>query len=126
MTNPIHDELYQLNVKLLNSIDQQNWDIYKELCAENFTAFEPEAGGHLIEGLPFHYFYFEKPSSNQRKQSTISSFKARVYDSIAIVTYTRLTQTETAEGELLSGESQETRVWHQQNKKWIHVHFHRS
>lgn len=125
-TNPIHEELYNLNKDLLDSIDQQNWPRYEELCAENLTAFEPEAFGHLVEGLPFHYFYFEKPSGNQRKQSTISAFKVRIYDSIAVVTFTRLTQIESASGELSSGESQETRIWHQQNNQWKHIHFHRS
>lgn len=33
----------------------------QELCDGSLTCFEPEAVGHLVEGLPFHKFYFDLP-----------------------------------------------------------------
>lgn len=29
-----------------------------KLVADDVSCFEPEAGGYLVEGLPFHKFYF--------------------------------------------------------------------
>jgi len=31
----------------------------RKVCDPNMTCFEPEAKGHLVEGMEFHKFYFD-------------------------------------------------------------------
>ena len=47
-------ELIQLNQRLLDAIAAGDWATYQELCDPSLTAFEPEACGQLVEGMPFH------------------------------------------------------------------------
>ncbi len=127
MTHTTHDELVSLCQQVLDSIHAQDWDAYAALCHPTLSAFEPEGRGHLIEGLPFHKFYFELEASGRAAQSTISSPKVRMLgDDAAVVTYTRLTQRVQADGSVPTGVAEETRVWQKCDGKWQHVHFHRS
>jgi len=119
-------ELLDLSQQLLDSIDQQDWETYTRLCDASLTAFEPEAVGSLVVGMPFHQFYFEMESSGRAKQSTISSPDVRVMGDCAVVTYIRLTQRISQEGRPQTAASEETRVWQRQDGAWQHVHFHRS
>ena len=57
MTACIEDELLLLSERLLQAIDSKDWETYTQLCDVSLTAYEPEALGQLVEGLPFHYFY---------------------------------------------------------------------
>ena len=52
-------DLLDLNQRLLDSIAEGDWATYCQLCDPGMTAFEPEACGHLVEGLDFHKFYFD-------------------------------------------------------------------
>jgi hypothetical protein len=52
------------NQKLLNAISRCDYQTYRELCAEDLTAFEPESNGMLICGLSFHKYYFDLYSGN--------------------------------------------------------------
>lgn len=45
---------------------------------------------------------------------------------VAVVAYFRLTQVVDADGNPGTRGTEETRVWHRQNGRWKHVHFHRS
>jgi hypothetical protein len=47
----IEKEVLGLTEKLLRSIAEGDWATYEELCAPDMTCFEPEARGHLVEGL---------------------------------------------------------------------------
>ena len=47
------DHLLALTRKLLESIVAGDWKTYTSLVAWDITCFEPEARGHLVEGLPF-------------------------------------------------------------------------
>ena len=85
-------ELISLCQQVLYSIAQQDWEKYAELCDESLSAFEPEGRGHLIEGLPFHNFYFNLEASGLAKQSTISSPNVRIMGDVAVVSYVRLVQ----------------------------------
>ena len=58
MADAIHQELLDLNQRLLDSIARGDWATYEELCDPTLTAFEPEARGQCVEGLAFHRFYF--------------------------------------------------------------------
>ena len=119
-------ELISLCQKVLNSIAQQDWDAYTELCDPSLSAFEPEGRGHLIEGMPFHEFYFGLEASTLAKQSTISSPKVRIMGNVAVVSYVRLVQALQGDGSVQTFAFEETRVWEKQGSAWKHVHFHRS
>ena len=67
----VHDELIQLTEKLLHSISSGDWKTYEQLCDVTLTAFEPEACGHLIEGMEFHRFYFDLKQPNTSHQTTL-------------------------------------------------------
>ena len=123
--NPERSHLLSLSRQLLVAIDTADWETYADLCDENLTAFEPEAAGHLVAGMPFHRFYFELERRSS-PQSTISSPQVRVLDDTAVVTYVRLTQRLDADGTPRTACSEETRIWQKQSGRWQHIHFHRS
>lgn len=122
--------------ELLQSIDIGDYETYKKLCDPMMTAFEPEAQGHLIEGLDFHKFYFDQKIMDFpvsiRSHSEISSPKILLLgDSVGLVTYTRLLQNTVGQGKTIVGAYNETRVWERKTDstgKWVwrNVHFHRS
>lgn len=121
------EQLLQLSSDLLAAIDQGDWDGYCDLCADDLSAFEPEAVGQLVVGMPFHQFYFDRDGSTLRRQSTITSPQVRlVGDSAAVITYVRVVQSESPSGQMVSRGFEETRIWESQNGTWKHVHFHRS
>jgi calcium/calmodulin-dependent protein kinase (CaM kinase) II len=122
-------ELLRLSHQLLEAIDRQDWDTYSELCDPSLTCFEPEAGGHLVAGVDFHRFYFEKRGGGgggaSARQSSISSPSVRLIGDAAVVTYVRLVQIY-SEGRYATTAAEETRIWERQDGAWRHVHFHRS
>ena len=59
MSDTTTSELLQLNQRLLDCIALGDWAAYQELCDPSLTALEPEALGHLVEGMAFHRFYFD-------------------------------------------------------------------
>ena len=121
-------ELLDLSRKLLNSIDTGDWATYASMCDASITCFEPEALGHLVEGLPFHKFYFDLPATATKpaKQSSIASPKVRVIGDSAIVTYVRVVQKLDGHGAPMTAAAMETRIWHKTSVGWKHVHFHRT
>ena len=127
MTSQTETQLIDLCQQLLDSIDQQDWDTYTQLCDPSLSAFEPEGRGYLIEGMPFHRFYFEMEGTGLPKQSTISSAAVRLLaEDVAVVTYVRLIQRVLEDGSAPTTAAEETRIWQKQNGQWRHVHFHRS
>lgn len=126
-SHPVSDEqLLEMTQDLLDSIDNRDWPRYQELCDDTLTAFEPEAVGHLVEGMPFHEFYLAAGPDGAIRQSTISSPHVRQIAPVAVVSYIRLVQLTTPEGHTSTTTMEETRVWHHQESGWKHVHFHRS
>jgi calcium/calmodulin-dependent protein kinase (CaM kinase) II len=126
MIDPVTSELLQLNQRLLESIASADWQSYQDLCDSTLSAFEPEAIGHLVEGMEFHRFYFERGPASKSQNTTMCSPHVRVMDDVAVVAYVRLIQRVTPEGKTVTVGSEETRVWHRQQGRWMHVHFHRS
>lgn len=122
------NELLELSRKLLRSIDSGDWTTYASLCDETITCFEPEALGHLVEGLPFHKFYFDLPGTPTKpaKQSSIASPRVRVMGDSAVVTYVRLVQKLESSGAPVTASAMETRIWTKTSAGWKHVHFHRT
>jgi calcium/calmodulin-dependent protein kinase (CaM kinase) II len=126
MPNYDSDELIDLNRRLLKAVDEQDWSTYTELCDPSLTAFEPEAVGHLVAGMDFHKFYFDRPSDSRALQSNICDASVRFLDEIAIVCYVRLTQRVDERGRTSTAAFEETRIWQNRDGDWKHVHFHRS
>ncbi|MEE2686303.1 MAG: DUF4440 domain-containing protein [Planctomycetota bacterium] len=119
--------LIELSRQLLATIDEGDWEAYSSLCDPTITAFEPEGAGSLVEGMPFHEFYFQGEKGKGRHQSSISSAQVRMLgENVAVVTYVRLVQREDRRGRLSTRAFEETRLWQQQEGNWKHVHFHRS
>ena len=125
--NDVKQELIQLTQRLLDAIAAGDWSTYDELCHSSLTAFEPEARGHLIEGMAFHRFYFDLTSQPGTVNTTISSPHVRlVGDDAAVVSLVRLIQRVDADGQPETVRFEETRVWQRIDGRWQHVHFHRS
>ena len=127
MSNKIIGELLELNQRLLTAISQADWDIYQELCAGDLTCFEPEARGQLVEGLPFHKFYFDLEADRKHSQNTMASPRVRMLGSeAAVIAYVRLVQRLDAADVPQTAAIEETRVWQKIDGRWRHVHFHRA
>ena len=110
------DTILDLTRKLLTSITHGDWDTYKDLCCSSLTCFEPEALGNLVEGLDFHQYYFNLPSSANQVQSTIASPHIRVLGDVDLIAYVRLTQ-KMVDGKPITVAMEETRVWQKKNSK---------
>lgn len=119
-------ELVALTQKLLDSIARGDWATYAELCDPSLTAFEPEAPGQLVAGLDFHRFYFDLGGIRGPHQTTMCSPQVRLMGDVAVVCYARLVQRLGETGVARTVGSTETRVWHRQDGRWRHVHFHRT
>lgn len=120
-------ELIALTQRLLDSIFAADWQTYEELCEPTLSAFEPEARGQLVEGMAFHRFYFDLGKAKTPPQATITSPHVRMLGpDAAVVSYVRLVQKLDEAGKPVTTTCEETRVWHRQDGRWRHVHFHRS
>jgi calcium/calmodulin-dependent protein kinase (CaM kinase) II len=120
-------ELLDLTQQLLGAIAAGDWETYQLLCAGTLTAFEPEARGHLVEGLDFHQYYFSLQRPQHPTNTTIAAPHVRLVGSdAAIVSYIRLVQDVDEMGKPQTSRFEETRVWQKQQGQWRHVHFHRS
>ena len=126
MSDAVKRELLQLNQKLLDSIAEGDWTMYTELCDASLSAFEPEALGHLVEGLEFHQFYFKLSGGHVKPVNSMIDPHVRLIGDAAILAYYRLTQGVDGQGQPFTRGTEETRVWQRKDGKWKHVHFHRS
>ena len=126
MPDPGEEELLDLTQQLLDSIAGGDWETYQELCDPSLSCFEPEARGHLVQGLEFHRYYFDLGSSEGPRTTTMSTPRVRLMGDVAVVAYVRLVQSLNDAGAPVTSHYEETRVWQMQQGKWQHVHFHRS
>jgi len=123
------DHLLALTRKLLESIVAGDWKTYTSLVAYDITCFEPEARGQLVEGLPFHEFYFKLGGAKPAVVPTITLASPNVRllgEDAAVVAYMRMTQKLDDAGRPITALCEETRVWQRIDGAWKHVHFHRS
>jgi calcium/calmodulin-dependent protein kinase (CaM kinase) II len=124
---PSPQEIVALNQRLLEAIAAADWKTYEELCDPELTCFEPEARGHLVQGLAFHRFYFDLGASSAARNTSVASPVVKFCgDDVAVVAYIRLTQKVSDEGQPATTATEETRIWQRQGNRWRHVHFHRS
>ena len=119
-------ELLHLTQRLLDCIARADWPAYQELCDPTLTAFEPEALGQLVEGMPFHQFYFELDGAQGQHHTSLCAPHVRLMGDVAVVSYVRLNQRLRGDGTPYTTAFDETRVWQRQDGRWKHVHFHRS
>ena len=126
MPDPGEEELLDLTQQLLDSIAGGDWETYQELCDPSLSCFEPEARGHLVQGLEFHRYYFDLGSSEGPRTTTMSTPRVRLMGDVAVVAYVRLVQSLNDAGAPVTSHYEETRVWQMQQGQWKHVHFHRS
>ena len=118
--------LRDLSEQLLAAIDRSDWDTYQLLCDPSLSAFEPEALGNLVEGMEFHRTYFAHPSNSISRKSIIRSPHLRLLGDTAVISYIRVVQSVSSDGQHSTSSFEETRVWQQIEGSWKHVHFHRS
>ena len=85
-----------VNKRLLESIVAGDWSTYKQLVDSSVTCFEPEAVGHMVEGLDFHKYYFDLSVNSQGKKPPVSPNTSMVNARVrmmgaeaAVVTYVR-------------------------------------
>lgn len=127
MSKNAPQEILSANQRLLESILAADWTTYAELCDASITAFEPEAKGQRVEGLPFHEFYFGLGSASAPYRVTMASPHVRMLgDDAAVLSYVRLVQKLAPGGAPVTTAVEETRVWQRIGGQWRHVHFHRS
>jgi hypothetical protein len=127
MADPFTQELLDVSRTLLEAIVARDWETYRTLCDPTLTAFEPEARGELVEGLPFHEFYFTRlPAAPSGQVTMCAPHVRRLSADAAVVSYVRLVQSLDAVGAPRTSRSEETRVWVRRDGAWRHVHFHRS
>jgi Calcium/calmodulin dependent protein kinase II association domain len=126
MADAVTQELLGLNQRLLDSIARADWKTYEELCDPSLSAFEPESRGQLVEGMPFHRFYFNLGGVKGEHNTTMASPHVRLMGEVAVVAYVRLNQRVDGQGAPVVSAVEETRVWQRQGGRWRHVHFHRS
>ena len=124
----IESEIIELTRRLLESITQSDWATYTELCSDDLTAMEPEAGGHLVQGMEFHKHYFDMADGSPYAgvTTTLSSPHVRLMADAAVIVYVRLTQRVGDDGKSKTTATPETRIWQRIDGQWKHVHFHRS
>ncbi|KAF3841904.1 hypothetical protein F7725_023855 [Dissostichus mawsoni] len=120
-------EIIKMTEQLIEAINNGDFEAYTRICDPGLTSFEPEALGNLVEGMDFHKFYFENLLSKNSKPVHTTILNPHVHligEEAACIAYIRLTQFMDAQGRPRSCQSEETRVWHRRDAKWLNVHFH--
>ena len=122
------EELLRLSQQLLESIAKNDFATYAALSDPGLTGVEPQSFGTLLEGLEFHKYNMSHLRFDRADhRTTLAEPRVRLIGpDVAIVTFTRINQRVTTEGQLAQFASLETRIWQKQAGKWKHVHFHRS
>ncbi|XP_067370809.1 calcium/calmodulin-dependent protein kinase type II subunit gamma isoform X4 [Channa argus] len=120
-------EIIKMTEQLIEAINNGDFEAYTRICDPGLTSFEPEALGNLVEGMDFHRFYFENLLSKNNKPVHTTILNPHVHligEDAACIAYIRLTQYIDSQGRPRSCQSEETRVWHRRDSKWLNVHFH--
>ena len=126
MDQDARKEVLEANARLLKSIAAADWTTYAELCDPTLTCFEPESRHQLVEGLPFHRFYFDLGAASGPGETTMASPNVRFLGpDAAVLSYVRLVQ-KLVDGKPIVSGAEETRIWERQQGRWRHVHFHRT
>jgi len=123
-------DIVRLTEQILDAINTGDLEMYTKFSDPNLTAFEPEALGNLVEGIQFHRFYFDNFSVlKQSRESNVTILSPHVHllgPEAASIAYIKVTQTIDKQGNAHTQQSEETRIWHRRDGRWVNVHFHRS
>ncbi|XP_054774195.1 calcium/calmodulin-dependent protein kinase type II subunit alpha-like isoform X2 [Lytechinus pictus] len=122
-------DIIKMTESLLEAINVGDFESYTKLCDPHMTCFEPEANGFLIEGTDFHKFYFDTLWNKNSRNRNVTILHPRVHllgDDSAAIAYVRLTQFIDKAGNPVTHQSEETRLWHRRDGKWVVIHFHRT
>ncbi|XP_032326036.1 calcium/calmodulin-dependent protein kinase type II subunit gamma isoform X5 [Camelus dromedarius] len=120
-------EIVKITEQLIEAINNGDFEAYTKICDPGLTSFEPEALGNLVEGMDFHKFYFENLLSKNSKPIHTTILNPHVHvigEDAACIAYIRLTQYIDGQGRPRTSQSEETRVWHRRDGKWLNVHYH--
>ncbi|XP_063163723.1 calcium/calmodulin-dependent protein kinase type II subunit gamma isoform X11 [Candoia aspera] len=120
-------EIIKITEQLIEAINNGDFEAYTKICDPGLTSFEPEALGNLVEGMDFHKFYFENLLSKNSKPIHTTILNPHVHvigDDAACIAYIRLTQYIDGQGRPRTMQSEETRVWHRRDGRWLNVHYH--
>ncbi|XP_060713106.1 calcium/calmodulin-dependent protein kinase (CaM kinase) II gamma 1 isoform X11 [Tachysurus vachellii] len=120
-------EIIKITEQLIEAVNNGDFEAYTRICDPGLTSFEPEALGNLVEGMDFHKFYFENLLSKNNKPVHTTILNPHVHligEDAACIAYIRLTQYIDSQGHPRTCQSEETRVWHRRDAKWLNVHFH--
>ncbi|KAG8135098.1 hypothetical protein E2320_008146 [Naja naja] len=115
-------EIIKITELLIEAINNGDFEAYTKICDPGLTSFEPEALGNLVEGMDFHKFYFENLLSKNSKPIHTTILNPHVHvigDDAACIAYIRLTQYIDGQGRPRTMQSEETRVWHRRDGKWL-------
>jgi calcium/calmodulin-dependent protein kinase (CaM kinase) II len=124
-------EILAINQTMLENVLRGDWQAYAASCSSDVSCFEAETNGILVEGLPFHRFYFAKSESSTTSQpadAQVTMARPHVRwlsDDIVVLSYTRLVQRQ-SNGEFSTSSCCETRIWQRRLNRWQQVHIHRS
>ena len=130
MTLSVRDqEILNINQAMLESVVSGDWAAYAKHCSQDVSCFEGETNGHLVEGLPFHQYYFDLPAGDA-PTTPVTVTMARPHlrwlsDDAVVLSYTRLTQ-RLVNGEPITASCCETRIWQRLSGQWQQVYVHRS
>ncbi|XP_035308017.1 calcium/calmodulin-dependent protein kinase type II subunit gamma isoform X8 [Cricetulus griseus] len=120
-------EIIKITEQLIEAINNGDFEAYTKICDPGLTSFEPEALGNLVEGMDFHKFYFENLLSKNSKPIHTTILNPHVHvigEDAACIAYIRLTQYIDGQGRPRTSQSEETRVWHRRDGRWLNVHYH--
>jgi hypothetical protein len=129
-SNRRDQEILALNQRMLESVVHGDWTSYASFCSPDLSCFEAETNGTLVEGLPFHRYYFELPANASKIPSPVQVTMGRplvrwLSDDAAVISYTRLSQ-RIIDGAPVTSSCCETRIWQRIDGAWKQVHVHRS
>ena len=130
-------DILAINQAMLNSVLNGDWQAYADNCSDDISCFEAETNGVLVEGLPFHRFYFKEgaTTNDTLDAAAVETAAAQVTmvrphlrwltDDVVVLSYTRLVQRQ-ANGSFSTSSCCETRIWQRHHGHWHQVHVHRS
>jgi len=125
-------DILALNQAVLDCVVNGDWQGYAGYCCSSLSCFEAETEGVMVEGLPFHRFYFPQSvapstaSASHPVSVTMSRPHLRwLSDEAVVISYTRLVQ-RLLDGVYSTARCCETRIWQKLDGQWKQVHVHRS
>ncbi len=136
-----HDpEIYQFLSRHLQSIRENDLEIYHQTTSTDLTLYEWWVTPHRIDGLPFHDFLMaankqrgevfgaeieENGGKQIETRFDLANLKIQRYGDTAIASYTLLISTSTDRGVTVASHN-ESRVMIKTENEWQVVHVHKS